>query len=134
MQAQLEALARWSVAATDDFVKTQGVAPGRWLQLERELGTLGACKHLLRDHPESYWAPILQSAYERQRLHWSVEAAALSADFATLFTDAERAVAQRRLAAFGIDVNLWKGQHLIPPAPSDPAYRSGEKKKARSRK
>ena len=106
MQAQLEALARWSVAATADFVNTHGVAPGRWLQLERELGTLGACKHLLRDHPESYWVPILQFAYDRQRLHWSVEAAALKPEFATLFTDEERAVAQRRLAAFGIDVKL----------------------------
>jgi hypothetical protein len=103
MQASLEALARWSAAATADFVKTHGVAPGRWLQLEREFGTLGACKHLLWDHPESYWVPILQSAYERQRLHWTVEAAALSPEFATLFTDEERAVAQRRLAAFGLD-------------------------------
>ena len=112
MQAQLQALAQWSEAATADFVKTQGVAPGRWLQLERDLGTLGACKHLLQDHPESYWVPILQSAYERQRLHWSVEAAALRPEFATLFTDQERAIAKQRLAAFGFDVKPSTGTNI----------------------
>jgi len=103
MQAQVQALEQWSVEGTADFVKTYGVAPGRWLQLERELGTLGACKHLLRDHPESYWVPILQSSYEKQRLRWSVEAASLRPEFAALFTDEERAIARRRLAAFGYD-------------------------------
>jgi hypothetical protein len=77
------------------------VAPGRWLQLERELGTHGACRHLLRPHPESYWVAILTAAFERNRLRWSVEAAALTPEFAPLFTDAERAVARERLAAFG---------------------------------
>jgi len=70
-----------------------------------EVGTLGPCKHLLRDHPESYWVPILQSACDRQRLNWSVEAAALRPEFAALFTDEERAIAKRRLAAFGFDAN-----------------------------
>jgi hypothetical protein len=59
---------------------------------------------LLQDHPESYWVPILQSAYDRQRLDWTVEAAALRPEFATLFTDEERAVARRRLTALGFDV------------------------------
>jgi hypothetical protein len=103
MEAQLEALRQWLAESTADFVKTHGVAPGRWLQLEREFGTLGACKLLLRDHPESYWVPILQVSYEKQRLRWSVEAASLRPEFAALFTDEERAIARRRLAAFGFD-------------------------------
>ena len=99
---RLAKLARWSAAATADFVRTFGVVPGRWLQLERELGTHGACKHLLRPHPESYWVPILTPSFERNRLQWSVEAAALRPEFAPLFTDDERATAQHRLAAFAL--------------------------------
>jgi hypothetical protein len=98
---RLAKLAQWSAAATADFISTSGVAPGRWLQLERELGTFGACKHLLQRHPETYWVPILAALFAKNRLNWSVEAAALSPEFAPLFTDDERAVAEERLAAFG---------------------------------
>jgi hypothetical protein len=47
--------------------------------------------------------PILQSSYEKQRLRWTVEAASLRPEVAALFTDEERAIAERRLAAFGFD-------------------------------
>ena len=43
--AALEAKLRiWSVEGTQDFKKTFGVMPGRWLQMEAEHGTRGACQ------------------------------------------------------------------------------------------
>jgi hypothetical protein len=43
-------------------------------------------------------------AFERNRLRWTVEATALTPELAPLFTDAERAIARERLAAFGYPV------------------------------
>jgi hypothetical protein len=54
--------------------ETFGVMPGRWLQLEAQYDTLGACQRILTPAPESSWAPVLGHLWEADRLHWSAEA------------------------------------------------------------
>ena len=96
-----EKLRQWSKEATADFKAR--VMPGRWLQMEAEHGSLKACKLILTPQPEGWWTEILTSSWERRRLKWSVEAIALNPEFASLFTDQERAVARARLEALGYD-------------------------------
>lgn len=99
--AALEAKLRvWSVEGTKDFKKTFGVMPGRWLQMEAEYGTRGACKEILKPHPDQWWMPVLTQLWEAGRLKWSAEAVALRPEFETLFTADERAVAKARLDVF----------------------------------
>jgi hypothetical protein len=100
---RLAALDQWSKDSTAYCVETFGVAPGRWLQMEQEHGTLGACKRVLTPASEAQWVRILTPLYETNGLKWSVEAAALKPEFAPLFTDDERAVARDRLQQFGYD-------------------------------
>lgn len=98
--AQRVTLQQWSSDSTAGFVGRFGVMPGRWLQLENELGTEAAIRHLLSaSWPESAWVPVLTHLWEAGCLHWSAEAAALNHDL--LFTPAERAEARRRLQQFG---------------------------------
>lgn len=84
---------------TEDFKRVFGKAPGRWLQMEKQHGTLGACKLILTElgAGADWWVAVLTPLWEAKRLHHSVEAVALEAEFAPLFTDAERAVARKRL-------------------------------------
>jgi hypothetical protein len=105
MSVLLAKLDQWSAEATADFTRTFGVAPGRWLQMETESGTLGACKRILTDQPEEWWVPMLTPSWEKNRLKWSVEALAWNPQFRRLFTNDERAVARMRLAKFGYPVD-----------------------------
>lgn len=90
-------------AGTQDYKKVFGYLPSRWLQMEREHGTLRACQMILTESlsdPDG-WATQLQPMWEKGRLVHSVEAVALEPEFAPLFTDAERAVARKRLTKLG---------------------------------
>lgn len=86
--------------ATEDFKRVFGYAPGRWLQMESESGTLGACQRILA--PGEYVSQ-LTPLWEKKRLHQSVEAIILELEFAPLFTDVERKVARERLKALGFE-------------------------------
>jgi len=47
MDANLEARLSDRISeATEDFKKVFGFAPGRWLQMEAESGTLGTCQRI----------------------------------------------------------------------------------------
>ena len=96
-------LRRWSIEGTTDFTQTFGVMPGRWLQMEAMHGTLGACKEILKPHPDQWWMPVLTHLWEAGRLEWSAEAVALRTEFAPLFTADERSVARARLEVFSYD-------------------------------
>lgn len=85
-------------AATEDFKRVFGYAPGRWLQMESESGTLGACQRILA--PGEYVSQ-LTPLWEKKRLHQSVEAIVLEPEFEALFTEVERRVARERLKALG---------------------------------
>lgn len=88
---------------TEDFNRVFGKAPGRWLQMEKQHGTLGACQLILTElgAGADWWVTVLTPLWEARRLHHSVEAVALEEKFAPLFTDAERAVARDRLTKLG---------------------------------
>lgn len=103
--AALKALQAWSIAGTDDFTHTFGVRPVRWLQMEAEHGTLGACREILKAHPDHWWMPVLTQLWESGRLRWSAEAISLSPECERLFTAEERAVARARLDAFNCKSN-----------------------------
>jgi len=87
--------------ATEDFKKVFGFAPGRWLQMEAESGTLGACQRILAsDDFVSQMTPL----WEKGLLHQTVEAVVLEPEFAPLFSHDEKAVARRRLTELGFEV------------------------------
>ena len=49
VRARLEArLTERHAIGTEDFKRVFGKAPGRWLQMEKQHGTLGACQLILR--------------------------------------------------------------------------------------
>lgn len=101
MQRTLEVrLKERLAAATEDFRRVFGYAPGRWLQMESESGTLGACQRILA--PGEYVSQ-LTPLWEKKRLHQSVEAIVLEPEFGPLFTDVERKVARERLKALGFE-------------------------------
>lgn len=77
------------------------VAPGRWLQMEAESGTLGACQRILAGEE---FVTQLTDLWEAGRLHQTVEAIVLESEFAALFTDEERALARKRLEELGYEV------------------------------
>ena len=93
-------------AGTEDYKRVFKCAPARWLQMEREYGTLRACQMILTENPSdpNGWATQLQPMWEKGRLCHSVEAVALEPEFAPLFTDAERAVARDRLTKLEYEV------------------------------
>jgi hypothetical protein len=53
--------------------------------------TRGACKEILKPHPDQWWMPVLTQLWEAGRLKWSAEAVALRPEFEPLFTADERA-------------------------------------------
>src|SRR5688572_13496841 len=72
----------------------------RFLQMIGEHGGVGAARRLLA-------SPSYQESLTRlweidpERLNLSIEAEVLKPEFASLFTDQERAIARQRLAEFG---------------------------------
>jgi hypothetical protein len=68
---------------------------------------VGAAKILLQGGKTSDGFARL---WEAQMLEWSVEASVLRGKYADLFTDEERAIAERRLEAHGFDVPAWKAK------------------------
>ena len=103
-RARLEArLKDRHAAGTADFKRVLGYAPGRWLQMEAQYGTLRACQMILTVNPDdpNGWATQLEPMWKCGRLQHTVEAVALEDEFAPLFTDAERAVARDRLTQLG---------------------------------
>lgn len=90
-------------AGTEDFKRVFKCAPGRWLQMEAEHGTLRACQMILTeslDDPNGC-ATHLQPMWEKGRLCHSVEAVALEPEFAPLFTENEAKVVRERLTKLG---------------------------------
>ena len=81
-------------AAKKDF----GYNATRFLQMITEQGGLAAAKQLLHAPGVSDGFTTL---WEYQRLDLSVEAHILRDEFAALFTNEERRIAQRRLADYG---------------------------------
>lgn len=83
-------------------LKALGQSPSRWLQLQAQYGTLGACRRMLAvdaANPDGYRAQLgLMS--EHGALAQSIEAIATEAEFAPLFTDDELATARARLKVF----------------------------------
>lgn len=70
----------------------------RFLQMVSEHGGVEAARQLLRTSTVSDGFTAL---WLEQRLDLSVEAHVLDAEFVTLFTEKERAIAQRRLDEYG---------------------------------
>lgn len=69
--------------------------------MKAESGTLGACQRILAT--DEFVTP-LTPLWEKGWLHQSVEAIVLEPEFASLFTDEEKAVARKRLAELGYEV------------------------------
>lgn len=89
--------------STRKVKKTTGYAPTRWLEMEREHGSLGACQLILAECPKSVWVEQLTPMWENNLLRDSVEAIALESEFERLFTDMERRIAKERLKEFGFE-------------------------------
>jgi len=83
--------------------KATGYAPTRWLQLEGEYGSLGACQRVLGSCPKDVWSGQLTPLWETKVLGESAEAIALEAEFEKLFTEVERKVARERLKELGFE-------------------------------
>lgn len=78
--------------------KERGYYPRIFLQMMGELGGVGAAKRLLSSDKAQSGLAIL---WEIGALHLSAEAHVLQEKWACLFTEAERAEAQRRLDEYG---------------------------------
>jgi len=78
-----------------------GYVATRFLQLVNEVGGLAAAKALLAKDRFAYG---LTELWERHRLDISMEAVVLDPRWASLFTEAELAVARGRLEALGFDL------------------------------
>lgn len=70
-------------------------------------GGVGAAKILLHGRATSDGFARL---WEARMLEWSVEAAVPKGKYVDLFTDEERATAERRLDAHQFDVPEWKAK------------------------
>lgn len=103
-QQRLEKRLRERLAISTQKVKREmRHAPTRWLEMEREHGTLGACQIILADCPKAVWVEQLTPMWETHLLGESVEAIVLEAEFEPLFTAVERRVARERLKTLGYD-------------------------------
>lgn len=75
-----------------------------FLEMVTMHGGVGAAKILLQGGKTSDGFARL---WEARMLEWSVEASVLRGKYADLFTDQERAIAERRLEDHGFDVPAW---------------------------
>ena len=75
-----------------------GYYPHIFIRMLGERGSVGAVKHLLSSDEAQYG---LIKLYEMGVLRLSAEAHVLQAEWASLFTEAERAEARRRLDEYG---------------------------------
>ena len=97
--ARLQARLRERIAnSTVLFKRAFGYPPTRWLQMEAESGTLGACQRILASRD---FVSQLTPMWEKRLLGETVEAIVLEREFRSLFTEAELAEAKRRLSDLG---------------------------------
>jgi len=92
------------LAGCDRLDREVGYRPTRFRRMVGELGGAEAVRRLLGGSDASDGFTTL---WEAGRLDLSVEAYALRPRFASLFSETERAVAQRRLVAHGFDVDAF---------------------------
>ena len=98
--ASIESLSRDFERAMRDACNESarcGYYPHLFIQMLGERGSVGAVKHLLSSDEAQYG---LIKLYEMGALRLSAEAHVLQAEWASLFTEAERAEARRRLEMY----------------------------------
>lgn len=101
---------------SDESTKDLNYKPTYLLAMLRERGALATARHLL--HKEGI-SEGFTKLWEAKRLDLTVEAIVLKPEYATLFTDAERAIARRRLAEVNYSAPWDQPAPSIPLEPTD---------------
>ena len=109
---------REMVAGSERLKKEIGYNPTRFLQMVGEYGGVEAARLLLRGRDASDGFTTL---WESHRLDMSVEATVLLPWYVPLFSDSERAVAERRLIEHRFDVERFLASRAAAP----PAWAMG---------
>ncbi len=99
-------------AAEHDARMLYGYSGGKYRLLLRNLGGVGTAHFLLRPSPNGRLHDGLIELFSHRALHLSIEAEVLNRRWTTLFSDAERSEARRRLTALDCTIGVM----LLPRA------------------